>query len=659
MTSLRLFAIGLASILGLSLLPLPALAGNNDRLLSEQAIEKHRKKYKYNNFSARQTFIPDRFENPSRRRGFFSFWDSFDPQYGDIDPTPEAPPDPDRNIGPYPPVKLVSLADPALVAAKPDQVLASTILYQLRDSKTAVRVTSEERDAILAFYAARGFEPVWVSSEGLTPKAAHVLALLADADSEGLVAADYLPPLLTGFGDDGAALKGDVVHLAMLDVGMTASALRYADHAYSGRIIPNKLSRYYDITPPALPMAEALKRLADDADAASYLRSLHPTNPAFQAMRKALAALRAKTSETSDEPIPAGSRVKLGERDARIPLVRARLVKLGHLPEAVSATWRKEVDTDAYMSGSFEPRRTAVARTDAEKLDKALSKALQAFQESQKIKATGRLDAATVNAFNERTDGRNLQKLVMNMERVRWLPRDLGQRYIIVNQAAFELRLVDSGKISWSTKVIVGKPETQTSVFSDEMEMVVVNPYWGVPGSIIKHEMLPMLMRDPYYLDRKGFEVVAPGGQVVSSASVDWWSYGDRIPFDVRQPPGDDNALGNVKFLFPNSHDIYMHDTPTKNLFGQSVRAFSHGCVRVENPRELAVRVLGWDRSDVDGAIASGENMTVNLPAKIPVHLTYFTTWTDTSGKLVYLPDIYGRDKRLESALNRIAVAAN
>ena len=658
MKSLRLFAIGLAGIVGFSLIPLPALAGNNDRLLSEKALEKHRKKYKYN-YSARQTFIPDRFENPSRRRGFFSFWDAFESPDGDIDPTPEAPPDPDRNIGPYAPVKLVSLSDPALAAAKPGQVLASTILYKLRDSETAVRVTPAQRDAILAFYASRGFEPVWVTSEGLSAKGAGALALMADADAEGMVATDYLPPLLSGFGDDGKVLKGDVVHLAMLDIGMTAAVLRYADQAYGGRILPNKLSRYYDIAPPALALPEALNSLAAASDAATYLRSLQPTHPAYQAMRNALAQLRAKTSESTEEPIPAGARVKVGERDARIPLVRARLVKLGHLAEANAGDWRKSVDTDAYMSGSFEVKRTARGRADAEKLDKPMSKALQAFQESQKIKVTGRLDAATVNAFNERTDSRNLQKLVMNMERVRWLPRDLGPKYIMVNQAAFELRLMDSGKISWSTKVIVGKPQTQTSVFSDEMEMVVVNPYWGVPGSIIKHEMLPMLMRDPYYLDRKGFEVVAPGGRVVSSGEVDWWAYGDRIPFDVRQPPGDDNALGNIKFLFPNSHDIYMHDTPTKNLFGQSVRAFSHGCVRVENPRELAVRVLGWDRNEVDGAIASGENMTVNLPSKIPVHLTYFTTWIDPSGKLIYLPDIYGRDKRLESALNRIAVAAN
>ena len=347
-----------------------------------------------------------------RRRGFFSFWDAFNHPTATSTRRPKRRPDPDRNIGPYTPVKLVSLSDPALAAAKPGQVLASTILYKLRDLETAVRVTPAQRDAILAFYAARGFEPVWVTSEGLSAKGAGALALMADADAEGMVATDYLPPLLSGFGDDGTVLKGDVVHLAMLDIGMTAAVLRYADQAYGGRILPNKLSRYYDIAPPALALPEALNSLAAASDAATYrTRSLQPTHPAYQAMRKALAQLRAKTSETTEEPIPAGARVKVGERDARIPMVRARLVKLGHLAEANTGDWRKSVDTDAYMSGSFEVKRTAKGRADAEKLDKPMSKALQAFQESQKIKVTGRLDAATVNAFNERTDSRNLQSL--------------------------------------------------------------------------------------------------------------------------------------------------------------------------------------------------------------------------------------------------------
>jgi len=292
-------------------------------------------------------------------------------------------------------------------------------------------------------------------------------------------------------------------------------------------------------------------------------------------------------------------------------------------------------------------------------LDKELSKALKAFQQESGIKQTGSIDEATVDALNGPSKEQHLAKLILNMERLRWLPRELGSRHIFVNEAAFELQLVDGDRTTWSTKVIVGKPETQTYVFSDKMERVVLNPYWNVPKSIVAHEMLPHLTDDPYYLDDQGFEVLDAQGQHVSSAAVDWWSYGDTIPFDVRQPPGNDNALGRIKFLFPNSHDIYMHDTPTKKLFAKATRTFSHGCIRVEDPRKLAEYVLGWERSRIDEAIASGENAEVKLTTPIPVHLNYFTAWPDANGNIVYYPDNYKRDVRLEKALSTVTVASN
>jgi murein L,D-transpeptidase YcbB/YkuD len=191
------------------------------------------------------------------------------------------------------------------------------------------------------------------------------------------------------------------------------------------------------------------------------------------------------------------------------------------------------------------------------------------------------------------------------------------------------------------------------------MERIVFNPYWNVPKSIVVHEMLRNLAEDPYYLDDNGYEVLDAQGQRVSSASVDWWSYGDKIPFDVRQPPGNANALGRIKFLFPNAHDIYMHDTPAKKLFAKATRAFSHGCVRVEDPRKFAEYVLGWERSRIDEAIASGKNEELKLSTPIPVHLNYFTAWPDASGGINYYPDIYERDARLEKALSTITVASN
>jgi murein L,D-transpeptidase YcbB/YkuD len=339
--------------------------------------------------------------------------------------------------------------------------------------------------------------------------------------------------------------------------------------------------------------------------------------------------------------------VKVGGRDARVPLVRARMVKLGFLSEENALAWMLGHSMDeAEDPASFELV-----------LDKELSKAVRAFQESNGIEQTGHIDKATINALNGPSDEANLQKLVLNMERLRWLPRELGQRHILVNQAAFELQIIENRTIAWRTKVIVGKPETQTNVFSDLMETVVINPYWNVPKSILTHEMLPHLMENPYYLDDKGYEVVNVQGEIVSSGSVDWWSYGDKIPFDVRQPPGNGNALGNIKFLFPNKHNIYMHDTPHKKLFKEAARAFSHGCVRVEDPRTFAEHVLGWDRQRIDDMIASGENQEIKLENPVPVHLTYFTAWPDDSGAIRYFDDVYGRDQLLERALGTLTVA--
>jgi murein L,D-transpeptidase YcbB/YkuD len=565
---------------------------------------------------------------------------------------------PDAGFGTYVPPKLVQLHDPLPDAIKPYRVLASSVLHELRNADTAVRVSESQRNAIVSFYKSRSFEPLWVTSEGLNEKARRVLAHMALAEEHGLNAADYVPAALGSFDEDGSVFRGDITHLARLELSVTAATVRYAQHAYGGRIVPRKMSGYYDLTPPQLDVASFLGELSWRVVPDVYLAGLHPSHPAYAVMKSALAELR-KKAEDEEEPIATGARVKVGERDGRVPLVRARLAKLGHLKAAEMPKFGAAGSKSTYSPTRAEAPEAFAEIAASEILDGQLSKALLAFQKSQSIKATGRIDSATVNALNQRPDGNKLQKLLLNMERLRWLPRELGDRHIFVNQAAFELRLMENDRISWQTKVIVGKPETQTYVFSDEMETVVMNPYWGVPLSIIQGEMMPMLAEDPYYLDREGYEVLTREGELVSSASVDWWAYGSKLPYDVRQPPGPNNALGYVKFLFPNGHDIYMHDTPTRKLFEESKRAFSHGCIRVENPRELAVRVLGWSREEVDAAIETGLNQNFELEHKIPVHINYFTAWPDPNGKIAYFSDGYKRDSRLEKALNTLTVAAN
>ena len=671
MKGLRVLSLGAAGLISFLGLNAPVEAGNKDRQWAGSGAFDRAQQRRFEAADFEDDIFPFMFErkpgifqwrrtrkdaqNQRRRRSLFHFFDNFDPE-PDLTILQGKPKSPDAGFATYRPVKLVSLSDPKLEAPKPDNVIASTILHELRQPETVLRVTEQQRDAIIGFYRLNGFKPLWVTSEGLNDKAKRTLSLLARAEEDGLNPVDYLPPTLGAFAEDGSIFRGEVAPLARLDLAMTAMTLRYAEHLHSGRIIPNKLSGYYDLNPPALPFAEVLHELSYRVLPDLYLSSLVPAHPAYGKMKASLAELRTKVAKDEEEPIAAGERVKLGGRDARIPLVRARMVKLGFLSEDASLAWRN-IKPEAAEAGT-EPQKLD-EHTLEKTLDKELSKALKAFQASHKIKQTGRLDKATVEALNTRAEKRNIHKLVMNMERLRWFPRDPGKRHIFVNQAAFELRIMDGEQIRWSTKVIVGKPDTQTAVFSDEMETVVMNPYWGVPRSIIKYEMMPYLVNDPSYLDRKGFEVVNARGEVVSSSSVDWWAYDDKIPYDVRQPPGADNALGHIKFLFPNSHDIYMHDTPTRELFKERVRAFSHGCVRVEHPRELAEHVLGWDRQEIDDLIASGRNQEFPMEARIPVHLNYFTAWPDAAGKIAFYNDIYNRDLRLEKALNTMAVAAN
>jgi L,D-transpeptidase YcbB len=573
-------------------------------------------------------------------------------RYEGIDPEPDysivkgKPRSPDDGFDTYEPVKLVSLSEPKLDAPKPSQVLASTILYELRSDVSGVRVTARQRDAIVRFYRLNNFAPLWTTSEGLNDRAKRVIALFSRAEEDGLDPGDYLPAPLNSFSDTEDRAKGDVNALARLDISVTAKAVRYAEHVYSGRIIPKRLSGYYDVEPPSLDLGQTLYHLSSHSDPAFYLASLAPPHPAYAALKNELATVKGSADAEKPVLIRAGDRVKPGERDPRVVLVRERMVKLGFLSEDAAAAWMLgHADTEPDI------------RAYEETLDQELAKALKEFQGSQELKKTGAIDKATVAALNGPPEEDNVQKLVLNMERMRWLPRQLGDRHIIVNQAAFELRLMDQEKIAWRTKVIVGKPETQTFVFSDEMETVVINPYWGVPQSIIKYELMPYLAKNRGYLDKLGYEVLNEKGKRISSRSVNWLAYGSRIPFSVRQPPGDDNALGRIKFLFPNSHDIYMHDTPTKKLFSEDVRAFSHGCIRVENPREFAVHVLGWDHQRIDEMIETGENRNISLEKHIPVHLTYFTAWPDASGKIKFHTDIYERDARLKRAFDSVMVA--
>ncbi len=571
--------------------------------------------------------------------------------------------------------------------------LAQAVFDRLQGKDSGVRVTKPQSAAIVDFYDKRAFQPVWTTPQGLTPKAYELLDLFSRADEDGLEPRDYLPPAMNGFDGSLKPAEDRITALSEAELGLTAMALRYARHASGGRIVPDRLSGYEDLEPPVVDPAVALKALADAGHPAKYLAGLEPTNPAYAALKAALKPLLAEhIQEEVVATVDTGPVIHVGDSDERIPAIRTRLIMLGHLAAPAKVEAAGDVNADPTTTGAItnpdavtsNPDRVTVTVTTSEGIkatqvatqdgslpflqdnslpaqaadnivyDDAMRKAVMAFQTAAGLKPDGIIGDRTVAALNAdlAVNSKAVQKakIRMAMERLRWLPRDFGQRYVMANQAAFELYMVDNGRQIWQTKVIVGKPKHQTTEFIDKIETVVFNPYWGVPQSIIIKEMLPYLRQDPSYLDRQGFEVTDNSGNRISSSAIDWWQFSNSVPLNVRQPPGSDNALGEVKFLFPNKHSIYMHDTPSKPLFKKPSRAYSHGCVRVQNPRRFAELLLGWSSEQVASAIDSRQNHDVNLPQKVPVYLTYFTAWPDAEGNVKFYGDIYGRDQLMETA---------
>lgn len=527
----------------------------------------------------------------------------------------------------YVPVKLAAVFDPGLTKFKVPGLEDSAIKVVLNDKATNIRATPEVRKAVLDHYIATSFKPLWTGDGNINARGLAVLDVLAQAGTEGLDPLRYKPAVLEKFDGAVAQLDGDGLGLAQLDVGLTVAAVTYAMHQSGGVYEPERLSAYHDLQSQRVSPVVATKVLAFSPFPAEYLKDLAPVHPAYVAMKAELA--KTISEGTTQTPLIAeGKRVRIGQKDPRILVLRERLIKDGFISL-----------TDATVS---EDKRAV--------LDKVLAKGLKRFQEAKGISQTSNFDTATVKALNGPDKAEVRDKLLSGMERLRWLPEDLGSRYVFVNQASYRVNVIEQGKLIWASNVIVGRPLTQTNVFSDTFETVVYNPTWGVPESILLKEYLPKLRANPGYLDKLGFKVVKANGKVTPSKAVNWNQVGANSGIGVVQPAGGTNALGEVKFLFPNSHSIYMHDTPNRDLFKESKRNFSHGCVRVENPREFAQVLLEKDSAAVDAAIDSGETQNIKVTKKTRVHLTYFTAWPDENGIMRYHSDPYGRDATLKAA---------
>jgi murein L,D-transpeptidase YcbB/YkuD len=393
--------------------------------------------------------------------------------------------------------------------------------------------------------------------------------------------------------------------LAEADIRLSALAVLYARDARGGRLDPRRLSKL--ITPTLyLPSAtEVLAGLAGAPDAGAALAAYNPPHEGYRRLKAKLAEMREHLDDTPLVRIPAGPPLKLGMRDARVPLVRARL-GLGPSEEPV-----------------FD-RSTALALAD--------------FQKKAGLPANGILSGPTLAALGKPASARGEEDIVAQMERWRWLPPDLGSDRIMVNVPEMRVRVFRADKVVHEARAIIGKPESATPVFSHRMDHVIVNPSWYVPPSILKKEFLPGLAADPDYAARRGYVVTRTKGGGIS----------------VRQPPGERNALGWIKFMFPNEHAVYLHDTPNRRLFSAEKRAFSHGCVRVENPFALADQVLGpeWTHERLKRLIGSGERR-INLPQPLAIHLVYDTIVVGDDGRITRFDDVYGFHRLVRQALEQ------
>ncbi len=519
-------------------------------------------------------------------------------------------------LEPDPPKQLISMSEGLAIGVR-DRLAAP--------QRGATEGDKSDRDALAQFYIARSNQPLWVSEAGLNDKAKAVIDEIRRADDWGLEASAFDLPQT----ELGAEPSRDV--LVDAETKVSLAALKYARFARGGRIPdPREMSSYLDRDPPILSPVKVLESLVATNDPGGYLAGLNPQHEGFQRLRKKLIELRGE--KTAERPVilPAsGPMLAPGKKHPDVAILRQRLSVA--LPENTS-------DGTA---------------PDPELYDAVLEEAVKSYQRENGMSQDGLVGRNTRAALNggKRTVDEGL--IIANMEAWRWMPEDLGRTYVWVNLPEFQLRVVKDGKYIHEERIIAGQSDKQTPVFSHEMETVVMHPFWGVPDSIKVKELLPSLARGGS-LERRGLRLQY-NGRDVNPMTVDW-SRADIRNYHVYQPPGGSNVLGVVKFMFPNKHQVYMHDTPTKNLFNETSRTFSHGCMRVRNPMRLAEIVLkedqGWSEDKVQSTLRNGpENNNIALQSKIPVHVTYFTAWVDDAGELHSKPDVYLHEKRIRLAL--------
>jgi murein L,D-transpeptidase YcbB/YkuD len=522
-------------------------------------------------------------------------------------------------------IAQIASADEAAVA----MAIESRSAELIADPSSTVRGQSIAAVELISdFYARRSFSPAWTNPANVT----GLLRAIAESRDEGLDPSDYHIVALNGLRAAMSVSGGTSVERADFDLLATDAVVRLGYHLRFGKVDPARFDPQWNLSHSVagLDPAAALDAALAGEDVYGALRRLAPQQPIYLGLRRELARYRALALRGGWREIPTGTTLASGARDERVSVVRERLTATGDL--------------------------TGAGDDDDSHFDNELVEAVKRFQGRVGITADGKVGPATLAELNVPVEERILQ-LRVNLDRGRVMLYQLPPAFVVVNIAGFQVYLVRDHEIAWQARAQVGKPYRMTPDYRSEITYLVFNPTWTVPPGIIRNDILPAARRDPASITRKGLNVIDGSGRIVDPASVDWSRFGSgHIPYTLRQDPGPNNALGRVKFMFPNPFAVYLHDTPSRALFDIDTRTTSSGCVRVERPLELAELLLAdparWNAGAISQAIARGTLQNVTLQERMPVLLVYWTAWVDRNGQVNFRRDVYGRDAKWSAALD-------
>ncbi|HUO77502.1 MAG TPA: L,D-transpeptidase family protein [Thermodesulfovibrionales bacterium] len=487
---------------------------------------------------------------------------------------------------------------------------------------------------VQSFYKGRNYQPAW-SQDGHLIQTESLIMAVEEAYGDGLTPDYYHLGLIRSLVDKVTKeVSPDPTRLADLDILLTDTFLTLGCHLSAGCVNPVTIEAEWFAKRGSVDVSSVLEQALRKKQIREALMRLRPVQASYERLRQVLARYRELSLRGEWPLVSGGSLLKEGSTSDRVAELRKRLSFSGDLA------------ADVAKEGDF--------------FDEKLKQSLIIFQKRHGLKADGVLGSATINALNVPLRQRTRQ-IELNMERLRWILGNVEQRSIVVNIADFQLDVMESGKSILSMKVVVGKPYRRTPVFTAKMTHIVINPPWNIPDRIAREEILKKIKNDPHYLAEQNIKVLRGWGsrqEEIDPETIDWSEITPKtLPYHFRQEPGPLNPLGRLKFMFPNSFDVYLHDTPAKRLFSENVRTFSHGCTRIEKPIELGEYVMrdnsGWTREVLLNEIEEGTEKKVLISRPLNVHFLYLTAWVDEGGTLQFRNDIYGRDNSLDEALRK------